>query len=345
MVRVGRLSSLLGVWLAGCGGGSAAPAPPAPATVAVERSGHVRFRAGRGRAWSRLLRHGRAARARRNRRAAAKRRRDREHDDRRRRAPTRSARRAEHRCRRCACAPRCCASVRRAGTFASSTTSTAMRSTRWPAPCSTPAPRTSRAICMRPRAGPGSAYTATRSAAPFAILDTVYDAVQLVLTATPSAVFPALRLHWSTAQRARRAARLAGEIGTSRYRLDIGIFLCRRREPRYRRVRPPRDRARVRSLPRAPLLALRQHRRPATRSPTSSTYAWRSARPGAARSRRWSRRERSTATRTARTVRPLNCSFSFNLEQSPSRLNPNPGWFNEESLQVAALRSVRQRPR
>ena len=26
-------------------------------------------------------------------------------------------------------------------------------------------------------------------------------------------------------------------------------------------------------------------------------------------------------------------SFSVNVEQSPSRTNPNPGWFNEESLQ------------
>ena len=27
-------------------------------------------------------------------------------------------------------------------------------------------------------------------------------------------------------------------------------------------------------------------------------------------------------------------AFSFDLEQSPSRVNPNPGWFNEESLQA-----------
>ena len=50
----------------------------------------------------------------------------------------------------------------------------------------------------------GAAYTATRSAAPFAILDVAYDAVQLVLTAAPSTAFPALRFHWSTAERAGR---------------------------------------------------------------------------------------------------------------------------------------------
>jgi hypothetical protein len=45
----------------------------------------------------------------------------------------------------------------------------------------------------------GAAYTDVRSAAPFAILDVVYDAVQLVLTAAPTTSFPALRVYWSTA--------------------------------------------------------------------------------------------------------------------------------------------------
>ena len=39
----------------------------------------------------------------------------------------------------------------------------------------------------------GAAYTQTRSAAPFAILDVAYDAVQLVLSAAPATAFPALR--------------------------------------------------------------------------------------------------------------------------------------------------------
>lgn len=43
----------------------------------------------------------------------------------------------------------------------------------------------------------GSAYTGTRAAAPFAILDTVYQAYNLVLSADASTVFPTLQLEWS----------------------------------------------------------------------------------------------------------------------------------------------------
>jgi hypothetical protein len=43
----------------------------------------------------------------------------------------------------------------------------------------------------------GAGYTGTRAAAPFAILDAAYDAVQLVLGAAPTLVFPELRLYWS----------------------------------------------------------------------------------------------------------------------------------------------------
>lgn len=45
----------------------------------------------------------------------------------------------------------------------------------------------------------GSAYTESRSAAPFAILDSVYTAMQQVLAADPDAVFPELKLNWSPA--------------------------------------------------------------------------------------------------------------------------------------------------
>ena len=70
----------------------------------------------------------------------------------------------------------------------------------------------------------GSAYTATRSAAPFAILDVAYDAVQLVLTAAPDTAFPALRFHWSTGN-VPVVGTAPGEIGSSRYRPGRGIFL------------------------------------------------------------------------------------------------------------------------
>ena len=44
----------------------------------------------------------------------------------------------------------------------------------------------------------GTGYTGTRAAAPFSILDAVYQAFQLVLSAAPTASFPELRMQWST---------------------------------------------------------------------------------------------------------------------------------------------------
>jgi len=43
----------------------------------------------------------------------------------------------------------------------------------------------------------GTSYTNTRSAAPFAILDTVYDGIQLILSVAAITNFPALSLYWS----------------------------------------------------------------------------------------------------------------------------------------------------
>jgi hypothetical protein len=43
----------------------------------------------------------------------------------------------------------------------------------------------------------GSSYTSIRAAAPFAILDTVYDAMQLILGVNATINFPALNLYWS----------------------------------------------------------------------------------------------------------------------------------------------------
>lgn len=62
-------------------------------------------------------------------------------------------------------------------------------------------------------------YTGDRAAAPFAILDTVFKAKELVLSATPDAEFPALRLFWSEDNRptAGRFCPDDGDIGTSSY--------------------------------------------------------------------------------------------------------------------------------
>jgi hypothetical protein len=65
----------------------------------------------------------------------------------------------------------------------------------------------------------GSSYTGTRAAAPFAILDTIYRAKELVLTASTTAAFPALDLYWSASNRPSASAFCpdTGDIGTSFY--------------------------------------------------------------------------------------------------------------------------------
>jgi hypothetical protein len=65
----------------------------------------------------------------------------------------------------------------------------------------------------------GSSYTGTRAAAPFAILDTVYQAKELVLSASASTVFPPLDLFWSSSNRTASNPFCpdTGNIGTSFY--------------------------------------------------------------------------------------------------------------------------------
>lgn len=65
--------------------------------------------------------------------------------------------------------------------------------------------------------GGSSTYTGTRVAGPFAILDTVYDAVQKVLSASANQAFPALRLMWSVNNRPEGGNLATGAIGTSFY--------------------------------------------------------------------------------------------------------------------------------
>jgi hypothetical protein len=64
----------------------------------------------------------------------------------------------------------------------------------------------------------GAAYTAERAAAPFAIIDTVLQAKQLILTANAGTDFPALDLFWSNENRAATPfCPSDGNIGTSSY--------------------------------------------------------------------------------------------------------------------------------
>ena len=63
----------------------------------------------------------------------------------------------------------------------------------------------------------GAAYTGPRVAAPFAILDSVYDSFQEVLAIDANALFPALNINWSTLNALVSGDKTIGEIGTSHY--------------------------------------------------------------------------------------------------------------------------------
>ena len=70
----------------------------------------------------------------------------------------------------------------------------------------------------------GSSYTAARSAAPFAILDTVYEVIQLVLSENPNTNFPDAELRWSTRNNPSPGSLTDGDIDSSFY-LAGNIYL------------------------------------------------------------------------------------------------------------------------
>lgn len=63
----------------------------------------------------------------------------------------------------------------------------------------------------------GEHYGAPRSAAPFAVLDSIYDAVQMVVSAQPDVVLPPLTVYWSEKNIATSGNSNDGHIGTSYY--------------------------------------------------------------------------------------------------------------------------------
>ena len=73
----------------------------------------------------------------------------------------------------------------------------------------------------------GSAYTGTRQAAPFAILDSIYSGMQLILSADPDAAFAPLDAFWSVNNTLTSPADIdAGELPASFYRGDLdSLFL------------------------------------------------------------------------------------------------------------------------
>lgn len=69
-------------------------------------------------------------------------------------------------------------------------------------------------------------YTATRAAGPFAILDTVYTAMEKVRSVDAAAVFPKLSLFWSPRNTTAQGDTADGEIGTSHFNSrEVAIYI------------------------------------------------------------------------------------------------------------------------
>ena len=70
----------------------------------------------------------------------------------------------------------------------------------------------------------GTAYTGTRAAAPFAILDVIYNALMLINGEAPGTVFPEMQVYWSFNNRAASGDIANGEIGTTSFRSGGGLL-------------------------------------------------------------------------------------------------------------------------
>jgi hypothetical protein len=75
---------------------------------------------------------------------------------------------------------------------------------------------TSQVVSLQAASGwGGSGYTQTRAAAPFAVLDTIYQSVQKVRSAVPTQSLPRLQVFWSPSNTPARGDLTLGQIGTS----------------------------------------------------------------------------------------------------------------------------------
>lgn len=174
----------------------------------------------------------------------------------------------------------------------------------------------------------GSAYTAPRSAAPFAILDVVYDSVQRVLSAAPTTAFPPLRLLWSTAN-VPVTGSAPGEIGSSRFVDGLGIELLGAADQdtdEYDRHVIAHEWGHYveHSFSRSDSIGGAHAITDQLDMRLAFSEAW------------------ATAFACIALGEPVYVdtfgagqahNFSFDIEQSPNRRNPNPGWFNEEAVQ------------
>jgi len=71
----------------------------------------------------------------------------------------------------------------------------------------------------------GSSYSGTRTSAPFAILDVVYQAIQKVRSADSSIVFPPLNIFWSKNNKPASGNISNGDIGTSYYNGNSSLYI------------------------------------------------------------------------------------------------------------------------
>ncbi|MEO8464083.1 MAG: hypothetical protein ABI640_01975 [Gammaproteobacteria bacterium] len=174
----------------------------------------------------------------------------------------------------------------------------------------------------------GSAYSAPRSAAPFAILDVVYECVQVVLSASPAAVFPPLQMKWSTSNSPVTGPGF-GEIGSSRFVAGVGIELLGAAEQdtdEYDRhvIAHEWGHYLERSFSRSDNIGGSHSITDQLDMRVAFSEAWATAFAGIAM-------HDPIYVDTFGAGQAHN--FSFDLEQSPNRRNPNAGWFNEEAVQ------------
>jgi len=69
----------------------------------------------------------------------------------------------------------------------------------------------------------GTSYSATRAAAPFALLDTIYGSLQDFIAIDPNINFPAFDVLWSINNRPERGDVSEGEIGSSSFTISQGV--------------------------------------------------------------------------------------------------------------------------
>jgi hypothetical protein len=179
----------------------------------------------------------------------------------------------------------------------------------------------------------GSSYASTRSAAPFAILDTVYDAMQFVLANASGLVFPDLQMHWSPNNIPSVSASgpdvSSGQIGSSVYVSGDGIYVLGAQD----QDTDEYDRSVISQLW-AQFLADSFGRDDSVAGPHA---------PGDQLDMRVAFRDGwANAVSAMITGDPIyrdtqgpqqGQGFSFNVEGEPaSNPNPNPGWFSERSI-------------